>query len=185
MVGPKINNKKLGPKLKLTHTLANVSKEKLGNLWSAGCNEVWNRIKDKENKVGATKHLLQCKIKIRNSKEAYKNVKDRNKRNRSWTEFPTYTEFEEVLGYKDDMKIPEFYQVGVDNKETVTMNYLRLRKEDREIREKMRIMSKFSFYFVSKFSCVNFSSCVSLFSPCWLQKTGAFPFSFRKIITFF
>ena len=32
VAGPKINNKKLGTKLKLTHTLANLSKEILGNL---------------------------------------------------------------------------------------------------------------------------------------------------------
>ena len=44
---------------------------------------------------------------------------------------------------------------------------------------------KFSSYFFSKFSCANLSSCVSFFSPCLIQETGAFPASFLKIIIFF
>ena len=39
----------------------------------------WNQIKDKTKKVGPLKNLLQCKIKIKNSKEAYKNVKVKKK----------------------------------------------------------------------------------------------------------
>ena len=30
----------------------------------------WNQIKDKTKKVGLFKNLLQCKIKVKNSKEA-------------------------------------------------------------------------------------------------------------------
>lgn len=43
-------------------------------------------------------------------------------------------------------------------------------------------MSKFSSYFVSWFSCVDFSSCVSFISPLLIKLIGAFPFSFLKII---
>ena len=57
----------------------------------------WNQIKDKTKKVGLLKNLLQCKIKIKNSKEAYKNVKVEKKRKGSLPEFPTYTEFEDKL----------------------------------------------------------------------------------------
>ena len=57
----------------------------------------WNQIKDKTKKVGLLKNLLQCKIKIKNSKEAYKNVKVEKKRKGSLPEFPTYTEVEDKL----------------------------------------------------------------------------------------
>ena len=72
------------------------------------------------------------------------------------------------------MKIPELQQVGVYNRETKTncndeSSTFEEEKEDQEIRESMRIMSKFSYHFVSKFLCVNLSSCASFFSPCLIQ----------------
>ena len=54
-----------------TDTLVNMWKENIGSLQSTRCNEVWNRIKDEVNKVGLIRNLLQCKNKIRKSKEAY------------------------------------------------------------------------------------------------------------------
>ena len=45
-------------------------KENIGSLRSTRFNEVWNRIKDKVNKVGPTGNLLPSKNKISNSKEA-------------------------------------------------------------------------------------------------------------------
>ena len=45
-------------------------KENIGSLRSTRFNEVWNRIKDKVNKVGPTENLLPSKNKISNSKEA-------------------------------------------------------------------------------------------------------------------
>ena len=63
-----------------TDTLVNVWKENIGSLQLTRCNEVWNRIKeDKVNKVGLMKNLLQCKNKIRTSKEAYKRAKEKNR----------------------------------------------------------------------------------------------------------
>lgn len=53
------------------HIIVNICKENIGSLQSTQCNEVWNRIKDKVNKVGLMKNLLMCKNKIRNSKEAF------------------------------------------------------------------------------------------------------------------
>ena len=62
-----------------TDTLVNMWKENIGSLQSTRCNEVWNRIKDEVNKVGLIRNLLQCKNKIRNSKEAYKRAKEKNR----------------------------------------------------------------------------------------------------------
>ena len=62
-----------------TDTLVNVWKENIGSPQSTRCNVVWNRIKDEVNKVGLMKNLLQCKNKIRNSKEAYNKAKERNR----------------------------------------------------------------------------------------------------------
>ena len=60
-----------------TDTLVNMWKENIGSLQSTRCNEVWNRIKDEVNKVGLIRNLLQCKNKIRNSREAYKRAKEK------------------------------------------------------------------------------------------------------------
>ena len=62
-----------------TDTLVNMWKENIGSLQSTRCNEVWNRIKDEVNKVGLIRNLLQCKNKIRNSREAYKRAKEKNR----------------------------------------------------------------------------------------------------------
>ena len=62
-----------------TDTLVNVRKENIGSLQSTRCNEECNQTKDEVNKVGLKKNLLQCKNKIRNSKEAYKTVKEKNR----------------------------------------------------------------------------------------------------------
>ena len=50
-------------------TLVNMCKENICSLQSTRRNLVWNRIKDEVNKVGLIKNSLQCKNKIRNSKE--------------------------------------------------------------------------------------------------------------------
>ena len=88
------------------------------------------------------------------------------------------------------MKIPEFQQVGVYNRETKTncndeSSTFEEEREYREIKENMRIMSKFSSYFVSRFSSVNLSSCASSFSACLIQQAVAFPLSFCKINIFY
>ena len=53
-----------------TSTLVNKWKKNIGSLQSTQCNEARNRKKDEVNKVGPTENFLQCKNKIRNSKEA-------------------------------------------------------------------------------------------------------------------
>ena len=59
--------------------------------------------------------------KIRNSIESlHEKPRKKNRLNGSSPEFPRYTEFEEVLGYRDVMKIPMFQQFRVDNSETET-----------------------------------------------------------------
>ena len=119
--------------------------------------EVWNRLKGEVNK---TKNSGKTKLEIK--KKPAKKPRKKNKQTGSSPEFPTDAEFEEVLGYRDVMKVPEFQQIGVDNRETET-------NRNDESPENMRIMRKFSSYFVSKFLCANVSSCVSFFSPCLIQ----------------
>ena len=82
------------------------------------------------------------------------------------------------------MEISKFQQVGVDNRETET-NYndesptFDEEREDREIRENMRIMSISSRPHLSSiFSCANLSSYVSCFSPCLIRYKGVFLLSF-------
>ena len=62
-----------------TDTVVNVWKENTCRLQSTRCNEVWDLIKDKLNKAGLMNNSLQCKNKIRNSKEAYKRAKEKNR----------------------------------------------------------------------------------------------------------
>ena len=96
-----------------------------------------------------------------------------------------------MLGYRDVIEISQFQQVGVDNRETETNHndeapMFDEEKEDQEIREKNEDNEfKFSSYFTSKFSCANLSSCVSFFSSCLIQQTGALPLSFLKNNSFF
>ena len=58
-------------------------KENIGSLRSTRFNEVWNRIKDKVNKVGPTENLLPSKNKINNSKEA--SIKSKLKADQKFT----------------------------------------------------------------------------------------------------
>ena len=63
-----------------TDTVVNMWKENIGRLQSTRCNGVLDLIKDKLNKAGLMKNSLQCKNnKIRNSKEAYKRAKEKNR----------------------------------------------------------------------------------------------------------
>ena len=64
--------------------------------------QVWNRIKDEVIKIGL------------NSREVYKKATEKNNQTRNSLEFPIYTEFQKVLGYRDIRKIPEFQHIGVD-----------------------------------------------------------------------
>ena len=67
-------------------------------------------IKDEVNKVGLIRNLLNCKNKTRNSREAYKRAKEKNRQ----------------------MEISKFQEAGVDIeklKQTTTMNRLRLMKK--------------------------------------------------------
>ena len=83
------------------------------------------------------------------------------------------------MGYRDVMEISKFQQIGDDNRETETNHNdesptFDEEREDREIRESMKIMSISSRPILSsKFSCANLSSYVSFFSPCLIQQTGS------------
>ena len=94
-----------------------------------------------------------------------------------------------MLGYRDAINVSEFQQVRVDNRETETNSnnekpILDEEWEYQEISEGLRIMSKLLFYFVSRFTYVNLSLCVSFFNPFFITHRGAFPLSFWKIILF-
>ena len=90
-----------------------------------------------------------------------------------------------MLGYRDAINVSEFQQVRVDNRETETNSnnekpILDEEWEYQEISEGLRIMSKLLFYFVSRFTYVNLSLCVSFFSHSWLRTEVPFHFAFER-----
>ena len=103
----------------------------------------WNRIKDEVNKVRLMKNLLQCKNKIRNSKEAYKRAKEKNRQK-------AHMYFWHILNWGDVgiwrchgiLEVPtswsSYYKKLNRNGELTTFDEER---EDQEIRENMRIIS--------------------------------------------
>ena len=117
-------------------------------------------IECKVNKVEITKNLLHCKNQLRSLKEANNKTKEKNKQTGNSPEFGTYTEFEEVLRYRDFMKIPEFQQVGIDNGEYETNRIVQSptfneEREDPEIKKNVRIMVPVLFY-LQIFMCAPF-----------------------------
>ena len=80
----------------------------------------------------------------------------KNKQTVGTPTFCRYIEFYEVLEYRGVMKIPEFQQVGDDNRESETncndeSPMVEEEMEDLEIKQNTRIMIKFLSYSDSKF----------------------------------
>ena len=143
-------------------TLVNMQKDNIAGLQSTRCNEVWNRIcpsvqgsRVQASRVQASRpfvqspafptcqNQLQCKNKIRNSKEVYKRATKENSQK-------TQLYFRHILNwrgleYRNVMEISKFQQVGFGNRETEKTHNDEAPMfdevlEDREIREKIRIM---------------------------------------------
>ena len=141
-----------------TDTLVTMWKENISSLQSTRCNEVWNWIKDEVNKVGLKKNLLQCKNKIRNSKEAYKEPRKKTDRRLTWiSDVFLICSDKEMSGKSRSSNQSELIIEKL--KPITTMNRLRLVKKGKieKLEKKMRTMGKFSSYFISKFSWTNLS----------------------------
>jgi len=78
-------------------------------------NEAYTKILSAVNGVGK-KTLPQCKRKLNNLREAYKKVRDANKRSgESLHTSPFFLIFDEVLGTRDAMAMPNLIQVNKIN----------------------------------------------------------------------
>ena len=71
---------------------------KFGELESSRCNQIWQSIVEAVSSRGAEKTLKQCKVKIRNMKDAYKTCKDDSKKIGSKSnKCPYHHEFDKLL----------------------------------------------------------------------------------------
>ena len=135
---------------KQSDLLVQLWKQKYSLLQTTRCNDVWNNIKNEINKVGAEKSLKQCKNKLRNLKDTYKKAKENNNKSGASPEFPKYyRDFDEVLGSRDIINLPEFREIGTSNsKNAFDENPIEDPEsfddelENQEIMENMRIRGK-------------------------------------------
>jgi len=78
--------------------------------------ETFKTIVASVNLVGK-KTLLQCKAKLKNLKDKYKQAKDANRRSgESFHACQYFLIFDEILGTRDSMRIPQLTQVGQKKK---------------------------------------------------------------------
>ena len=83
-------------------------------LESSRCNQVWPKLLNKVCSLVSTKTLKQCKVKIRNLKDAYKKCKDENKQSgNKRRSFAFYEEFDRVLSVRNVVKLPQVCEIGV------------------------------------------------------------------------
>ena len=83
-------------------------------LESSRCNQVWPKLVNKVCSPGPTKTLRQCKVKIRNLKDAYKTYKDENKQSgNERRSCAFYEEFDRVLSVRNVVKLPQVCEVGL------------------------------------------------------------------------
>ena len=76
-------------------------------LESSRCNQVWPKLVNKVCSLGPLKTLKQCKIKIRNLKDAYKKCKDVNKQGgNERLSCAFHEEFDRVLSVRNVVKLP-------------------------------------------------------------------------------
>jgi len=92
--------------------LVNSWKENFDLLNSIQRSEAWQTIHSSVCSVGG-KTLKQCKDKIRNLKDQYKEAKDKNRRSgESLHQSPYFKIFDEILGVRDVVTMPNVTQVG-------------------------------------------------------------------------
>ena len=80
--------------------------DKFDELESSRCNQIWPSIVEAVSSHGPEKTLKQCKVRIRNMKNAYKKCKDenkksRNKSNKSPFYDDSFNETQDLLGNSD------------------------------------------------------------------------------------
>ena len=130
-------------------------------------------------------NLLQCKNKIRNSKEASKRAEEKN-RQKAHLYFRHILNWGGVLGYRDAMEISKFQQVGGVNRKTEANRNDELptfdeEREDREIRENMRIMSISSRPILSaNFRVPTFHHVSVSFPHVWFSRQVPSHFTFER-----
>jgi hypothetical protein len=88
-------------------------RERNVELESSRATETWQKIVEEVNKAGAPRTTKQCKDKIRNLKQAYKEAKSHNKETgNSPKTSPFYDEFDEVLATRPVVTMPGVIQSG-------------------------------------------------------------------------
>ena len=99
----------------------NPQTEKLVELWKANIvliefsrsHETWLKITAEIDKLGKQKTVLQCRSKIRNLKDIYKNAKGNNAKTGSSPTFPQYFHhFDEVPSCRAVVNMPEMIEAG-------------------------------------------------------------------------
>ena len=106
-----------GAKSKWSETQSSVLvsewKEKIDEVESARATETWHKIAEEVNKVGSPKTIKQCKDKLRNLKQSYKEAKgNNNKIGRPLQTSPFYDSFDKVLGTRAVVTMPGVIQCG-------------------------------------------------------------------------
>ena len=96
-------------------------------LESSRCNEGWHFIQKEVSKLGHEKNKLQCKNKIRNVKDLYKNAKLNNSKIGAAPQTSPFCDvFDEVLSSRDVANIPEKKEVGfarqTSEQETISLD---------------------------------------------------------------
>ena len=95
-----------------TSELVSLWKENLSFLESSRCNKGWHLIQKEVSKLGHENPKLQCKNKIRNLKDIYKNAKLNNSKRGAAPQTCTFFDvFDEVLSNRDVVNIPEKKEV--------------------------------------------------------------------------
>ena len=75
---------------------------------------IWHTIQIEVSKLGIEKSKRQCIDKLRNLKDQYKRAKENNRTSGAAPKTsPFFGDFDEILGTRDIVNIPEFKEVGV------------------------------------------------------------------------
>ena len=84
----------------------------------------WGNIKDAVAIHGQEKTVKQCKNKIRVLKNAYQNAKANNNKSGASADFPEhYKDFDEILGTRNIVNLPQLAEVGVTKDQHVNLNF--------------------------------------------------------------
>ena len=96
-----------------TATLVALGKENNGKIESADIKTTWDRIVIEVNQFPEKKTLKQCKDKIRNLKQLYKEAKHQNKQSGNAPQTsPFFEDFDEALGNRPVITMPRVKRCG-------------------------------------------------------------------------